>query len=104
MDSTDTVRYDPESETYTARHAQGGGRTAVHSVVEAVAAATDSEPTAMEPLYETLDPHALDWLCGRGGERGRTSPGTVVSFRFEGCAVSVHADGRAVVSKRGDRP
>ncbi|WP_121823494.1 HalOD1 output domain-containing protein [Halostella salina] len=96
-----SVRYDPEAGTYTARCAGEGPRKPVHSVVETVAAATDSDPVALDPLYEAVDPRTLDRLVGpdHGGDR---STGAGITFRFEGCTVTVQGDGRTVVSPDGE--
>jgi len=89
--------YDPETGTYRAYHDWGRDGTPSWSVVETVAAATGTDPRSMRPLYEVVDPDALDRVFERtAGEqsplRGR------VTFRFEGCEVTVSADGRTVVS------
>lgn len=67
-----------------------------NAVVEAVAIASDREPTAVEPLYESVDPDALDALVGSNGtdsEDGEAS----VSFEHAGHVVTVHSDGSVVV-------
>lgn len=63
-------------------------------VVRAVAIATQTEPTSMRPLYTAIDPTALDRFLTHGQPSGR--PRTL-SFRFEGCDVSVDSTGRIVV-------
>jgi hypothetical protein len=70
--------------------------TPAASVVEAVAAVTNTAPASLSPLYDAVDPDALNRLV----ESGRELPSSDrrVSFRFEGCLVSVHGDGRTVVS------
>ena len=75
--------------------------TPVASVVEAVAAVTNTPPAGLSPLYEAVDPDALTRLA----ESGQESPPSDrrVSFRFEGCLVTVHGDGRTVVSPATDR-
>jgi hypothetical protein len=62
------------------------------TVVEAVAAATGREPSALPPMYPTLDVEALETLLG-------ASSGSVVSVRFEyaGCTVVAEGDGELVV-------
>jgi hypothetical protein len=69
------------------------------SVIEAVADATERDPTDLDPLYETIDPDALDAIFESTADRYRPSSKTCVSFRFEGCEVAVHADGRTIVSR-----
>lgn len=59
-------------------------------VVEAVAAATDADPVAMDPLYDVIDPDALDQIVASEIEGH-------VSFEFCGQNVAVHGDGTVVV-------
>ena len=62
------------------------------SVVEAMAAATGDAPTAFAPLYESLDPDALDELVRSAAERSGEDA-LVVSFTHAGCEVTVRSDG-----------
>lgn len=73
------------------------------TVISAVAEATDTDPTEIEPLYETLDPDALDRLFQRNPMAPYSFDGRV-SFTMEGCDVVVHADQRVTVTPpEGDR-
>jgi hypothetical protein len=58
------------------------------AVVRAVASFTDSHEHDLEPLYEAVDPDALDALF-EGGPDGETADGRSVRFRFAGCRVRV---------------
>lgn len=78
------------------------GERLSEAVVGAVAEATGEDPTSMRPLYEVVDPDALDRLFEPGSTPSRQSPVGRVSFRYNGCDVTVHADGRTMVSERGD--
>lgn len=71
--------------------------SATRTVVEAVAEATGDDPTAMRPLYDVVDTDALDAVFEPTDGARATQTGRV-SFRFNGCDVTVHADGRTVVS------
>ena len=62
------------------------------AVVEAVAVASDREPTAVEPLVETVDPDALNALVAAGGETCST-----VTFEFIGHDVAVQSNGVVLV-------
>ena len=71
------------------------------SVIRAVSEATGTDPLQMPRLGDVIDPDALDALfladsAWTGADRD--SEGTV-AFRFGGCDVTVHADGRTVVSR-----
>lgn len=64
------------------------------AVVEMVAIAADVEPSALEPLYHTVDPEALDALVGRSGATGVE---TEVRFTYAGFDVTVGGDGAVTV-------
>lgn len=55
------------------------------AVVSAVGAATDSDPLSLPPLYEAVDPDALDAMFDRSG----AGTGVIVSFPFAGYDVVV---------------
>lgn len=59
-------------------------------VVEAVADAIDADPLELPPLYETVDPDALDALFDAGLEG-------CVQFPYDGHDVTIHGDGTLVV-------
>ncbi len=63
------------------------------AVIDAVAAASGIEPRALPPLYEAVDPDALDRLFCRG-DAASGSSGTVLSFTANGWNVFVRDDGR----------
>lgn len=98
----DTAHYDPETETFIAFHGGDTGREPSRNVVETVAVATDTETTDLRPLYEVVDPEALDGLfaTNQGGRDRATN--RRVTFGYEGCTVAVHGDGRTVVSVSDD--
>lgn len=65
------------------------GRPTV-AIVEAIAEATEREPTALPSLYDSIDVEALDAFLTRAvhGEQQ-----TQVSFTYDGASVSVGSDG-----------
>lgn len=70
------------------------------AVIEAVAAATDREPTALPPLHGYVDADALDALLA--GELRRKDPGGTdasvrVSFVYDGVEVAASSDGHVEV-------
>ena len=67
-------------------------------VVETVADALEADPTELRPLYEAVEPDALDTLFESSG--GFTSGR--VTFTFEGCTVTVDADGWVAASPGTD--
>lgn len=66
------------------------------AVIELVAIASDCEPTAIEPLYESVDPDALDALVRSKGARS-TERDATVSFAFAGHDVTVRSTGVVAV-------
>ena len=66
------------------------------AVIETVAVASDREPTGIEPLYEVIDPDALDALVRANGDEP-VGVGTTVTFEFGGQSVTVHGGGSVVV-------
>lgn len=67
------------------------------TIVETVAEMTDSDPLELEPLGTVVDTDALATLFG-GSER---LPGhdAYLTFRYEGCIVSVDGEGSVSVSR-----
>lgn len=69
----------------------GDSRSLTEAVIEAVAEAKDVEETAFEPLYEVIDPDALEGLFERRRDGTPRTRGRLV-FTLAGCEVVVHAD------------
>ncbi len=65
------------------------------AVIDAVAEAADTDPTELPPLYESVDPDALDALFGRDGGRGDAA--LSLSFTVDSWNVFVRADGKVRV-------
>ena len=66
------------------------------AVVETVAVASDREPAGIEPLYEVIDPDALDALIRSNGDEP-AGDGITATFEFGGQSVTVHGGGSVVV-------
>lgn len=66
------------------------------AVVKTVAIATNRGPTALEPLYTSVDADALDALLASDGFHS-TDGVTIVSFAFAGHDVTVQSDGIVVI-------
>lgn len=67
-------------------------------ILEAVADATDHEPTALPPLYRSVDPDALDALLTGGVQRAEP---VHVSFAYDDVLVSVGSDGDLTIRADG---
>lgn len=65
-------------------------------VILAVAEATGTDPTQLGPLYDVIDPDALDQLFQR--RSGLPRAGSRVDFTMDGCEVTVHGSGKVVVT------
>ena len=60
------------------------------AVVERVATCEGVDPVELAPLYEAIDPDALDELLET---RGRTNPALEIEFTYHGYDVTVTGDG-----------
>jgi len=61
-DATSFVCYDEETDTYRATHRDSGAEELSTSVILAYEAAANGDPGATTPLFERIDPDALDSL------------------------------------------
>lgn len=66
-------------------------------VVLSVAAAKGVDPLELDPLFDVIDPEALDALYERDADR--TGSPRRVEFTYEGHRVAVGEDGSVTVSK-----
>ena len=89
--------YDSETETYHVRDALERPQPISVTVVQTVAAVTGTEPEDVEPLYDVIDPNALDALF-RPVSEGSSRRTASVSFTLHGLDVTVHASGEIVVA------
>ena len=81
-------------ERVTASEGVGGEQGVAVAVIEAVAAAAGRDPTELPPLYETVDPDALDSLFAH--RRQRSAPDECrFAFAYAGYDVVV-SDGSCV--------
>ena len=71
------------------------------TVVLAVAEATDEDPMELPPLYDTIDPDALNKLFGDRVD-GAERLGGSFEFAYAGCDVTVRADGSVDVVPAAD--
>jgi hypothetical protein len=71
---------------YRTHHDWDGDQSLSMTVIDAVSAVSNAEPAELPPLYESIDPDALDSLFTAQTE-GR------VFFEFAGLPVTVHATG-----------
>ncbi|RLM32980.1 HalOD1 output domain-containing protein [Haloarcula sp. Atlit-120R] len=72
------------------------------AVIETVAIAVNRAPTTLEPLYESLDPDALDTLLRPTGSASSDVETVTVSFNFADWQVTVHSRGDVIVRANSD--
>lgn len=93
-DCHDGTRTETESDSDEApvEYQATGDERLSEAVISAVATAEDSDPMALDPpLYDAIDPDALDALFQSPRVAGR------MAFRYHGRTVTVHANRRVVV-------
>lgn len=66
------------------------------AVVEAVATWRDVDITELPPLYDAIDPDALDNLVAHW-DRGRTHPDRQIRFEYDGVTVLLDGDGQLAI-------
>jgi len=74
------------------RRQLSAGQSVTEVVVRAVAEVTGRGEMDLRPLGESIDPDALDSLWARSSEDCLES----LTFRYEGCRVTVEGDGVTV--------
>ena len=70
-----------------------GTRSLTDAVVEAVADERGVDETALEPLYEVVEPDALERLFAPRPDGSPRTTGRVI-FEMAGCEVTVRSDGK----------
>lgn len=61
------------------------------AIAMAVGEITDQEPTELSPIYDVVDPGALNALLDG------YSPDLTVTFPYEGCIVEIESDGNLLI-------
>ncbi|WP_336134879.1 HalOD1 output domain-containing protein [Natronomonas amylolytica] len=67
-----------------------------YSVTMAVSKVTETPVEELQPLYDVVDPDALDELFDRMSDTESATQKGHLRFGYEGCDVTVYADGRTV--------
>lgn len=75
----------------------GSGPSVAAEIVEQVASAKGVDHSDLPPLYETLDPAALDRLVASLHASDIDGP-TVLAFRYAGYRVAIAPDGDVTVT------
>ncbi|SFC27959.1 hypothetical protein SAMN05444422_106193 [Halobiforma haloterrestris] len=105
-ESTDPAESDASYATTFDPHAGDGPS---ERIIDAVAALTNEDPLELTPLYEAVDPDALDALFvhsrGRSGLSAASGDPDVdggideLWFTYEGFDVGVHSDGEILIQE-----
>ncbi|MFC6721431.1 HalOD1 output domain-containing protein [Halovenus amylolytica] len=86
----------PEPQVACRLHHDWDGDTDVNmTVLEAVAEVTDADLVELPPLYDHIDPDALEAVFTHTA--GNRQVAGSVSFQFAGYPITVHASGEVVV-------
>lgn len=101
MTDPDRDGSDPDRDTYVVRHDWDEDDSLSSTVVTAVAAIRNVEPTAVDPLNEAVDPDALNTIF-ENRHCGTERAGASLSIRLNECVVTIHGDGRVVVEAPGE--
>lgn len=96
IDNKSVVDYHPRTGTYHASHDMASDRELVGTVVLAVAEAAGVDPVAIDPIYETVDPEALNTLF-RPDADGGSHTGELVQLTIHDHTVTVYSDGTIVI-------
>ena len=94
------VTHAPETDTYRATFDSATVEPTV-TVVQAMATAEGTDHTDLEPLYETVDPEALDRICSDSSPPRRDGNRTV-GFTYLGRRVTVESLGFVEISPIDD--
>lgn len=102
MQTTNTaITFDAATGTYRLHRDWRDDESITTAVVMGVAAITNTPPTELGPVFETIDSDALNRLfhsstCGSSRDAGS------ISFHLHGCAVRVYATGEIEITPDGD--
>lgn len=96
-----SVEFHEPSGTYRTRF-RATDRLASEAVVEAVAAATQSDPLDLPPIYDAVDPDALSNLFEPSSTGSRRFQGTV-TFEYADHLVTVEGEGTITLEPFGER-
>lgn len=86
--SRDRVEYDPETGTYHASYDLNGRYSLLDTILTVVEEATGQARSTIEPLFDVVDPDALETLF-----RCWDAQTTRVEFNYCGCEVTTRGTG-----------
>lgn len=98
---TTSLTFEPETNTYRICHDWESDERLTTTVVHAVAIVTNTPPTEFDPLFESINPDALNHLFNRRGGDAQQDT-SWVSFRYNGCTVQVSVTGTIEITPDED--
>lgn len=101
--SDTAITFDPETHTYRLPYDKRSDESVSTAVVRGVAAVTNTPTTELDPLFEVIDPDALECLFSTARGRSLRDHGWV-SFEYNGCEVNVSATNEVEITPAEDNP
>ncbi|WP_227380251.1 HalOD1 output domain-containing protein [Haladaptatus halobius] len=98
----DRVGYDPETETYYAQYDIENVDELTTSITRSVSAVTGDPPQEFGPLYDVIDPDALEDLFDKFRRNAPDHGGVYVTFKFASCEIAVSWDGEIQITPPQD--
>lgn len=96
----DGLGYDPHTGAYHSTHDWDSDEPLTSTVMELILALTGEEPASGPPLWETIDPDALNQLFGSDGRVSQSS--ARLTFYHQRYTVTVQRDGHVFVYPPGE--
>lgn len=91
--SNQTFTFDPKTNTYRIRHDWQDDEPVSTALIMGVAAVTNAPPTEIDPLYEVVDPDALNRLFEPTANSSLRPSDGRATFTMNGCTVTVYGSG-----------
>jgi hypothetical protein len=92
----DTTGYDPRTDTYHAHHDWTDNASVGTTIVNAVAALNGVAFDECEPVYDVIDPDALQAVLTPTADRSARAP-VQVQFSYQGYTITVDSTGEIVI-------
>lgn len=96
-----SITFDAETDTYRLHYDRRSDESVTTAVTRAIAAVTNTPPTDLDPLFETIDPDALNQLYAPT-HGGSSRDDGWVSFHLNNCVVIVDATGEIEITPDED--
>ena len=87
------ISYDADAGVYQTSYDEEQLDELSYTIVEAVCSITGDDPTAVPPLYESVDPDALEAIIRSFQRSDTVGTNNIVEFTLHGCLVTVYANG-----------